>query len=286
MNPTTASQQRHNEQTRDAWERFSPHRQHVTKLLAGCVADPDSHQRLCVLGAGNCNDLDLTALLHVFAEITLVDLDRDAVVQGVERQRALATKPWPDGAIQIEAPCDITGIADSLAEIQPPLSMGIVDQLATQLTGGTHALAGRGTFDVVVSTGLLTQLFHAVAERFPTLTQENLRLLIAIRQSHLATLLRLTSPSGTSLFITDIVSSLTAPDLPTLAAEQLPARLNKLLTEHNFFTGANPRAIMADLLAQPELKARPHQITEHAPWLWQVLPQRCYLVWAVGVKFA
>jgi len=45
--------------------------------------------RLCILGAGNCNDLDFEALSAWYSEITLVDLDLEAVTRAVERRSAL-----------------------------------------------------------------------------------------------------------------------------------------------------------------------------------------------------
>ena len=51
-----------NAETRDHWNAFTGHRAKVTGLLA---TEPSSGMsRLCVLGAGNCNDLDLAALLR------------------------------------------------------------------------------------------------------------------------------------------------------------------------------------------------------------------------------
>ena len=60
----TSLRQRHvanNAESRDAWALFGPHRDAVTRLLLGGLGAGPA--RVCVLGAGNCNDLDLAALL-------------------------------------------------------------------------------------------------------------------------------------------------------------------------------------------------------------------------------
>jgi len=64
MNATTAGNR--------AW--FAAHRQRIEVLLR---KNPRG-ARLCVLGAGNCNDLDLPELAGHFGEIHLVDLDATA----------------------------------------------------------------------------------------------------------------------------------------------------------------------------------------------------------------
>ncbi len=59
--------------------------------------------RLCLLGAGNANDVDLNALAARFGEIHLVDIDPDAVA------RAVARLP-PGGPQMIPTPVDACGI--------------------------------------------------------------------------------------------------------------------------------------------------------------------------------
>ncbi len=58
-----------NATSRDQWEAFGEHRERLTALLAGEGTERQS--RLCVLGAGNANDLELTALLAVHGEVHL-----------------------------------------------------------------------------------------------------------------------------------------------------------------------------------------------------------------------
>src|ERR1043166_2958493 len=74
-----------NRQTRDAWDRCAAHRRKLHALIAAANSPPGS--RLCVLGAGNCNDIDLRLLERGFAEIHLVDLDRDAIESGIARRQ-------------------------------------------------------------------------------------------------------------------------------------------------------------------------------------------------------
>jgi hypothetical protein len=68
-----------NRDTADSWHRYSEHRARVTALAPG----GDS---CAVLGAGNCNDLDLDALTGRYREIHLIDLDAEALERARARQ--------------------------------------------------------------------------------------------------------------------------------------------------------------------------------------------------------
>ena len=110
-----------NRQSRDAWDRYAPHRARITALTMESLAPGD---RLCVLGAGNVNDLDLAEVLRVAAQVDLADIDGAAMSAGVRRQGL-------DG--------------------DPRISRH------------EHDLSGDGVpgaFDVVLSAGVLTQLIE------------------------------------------------------------------------------------------------------------------------------
>ena len=81
------SQAQANRSTRDHWRYFAPHRAQIQGLILPDVGKVRHGGRsLCVLGAGNCNDVDLKALTEAFEEVHLVDLDAPALEAAVERQ--------------------------------------------------------------------------------------------------------------------------------------------------------------------------------------------------------
>ena len=61
--PALTEQQRRNAAVADAWARFAPHRARVMELLLA-AAEGRTFPRLALLGAGNCNDVDLKRLLE------------------------------------------------------------------------------------------------------------------------------------------------------------------------------------------------------------------------------
>src|SRR6188508_2997568 len=113
--------------------------------------------RLCVLGAGNSNDLDLGALARRFREVHLVDLDADGLARPVTRQ-GVANLPQ----VENHAPIDLTGLLDHLPELAP-IGPDRLEDLVDHVEASSPALRLR-RFDLVVSTGLLTQIFSTVVD--------------------------------------------------------------------------------------------------------------------------
>ncbi|HWO13253.1 MAG TPA: hypothetical protein VNN80_27320, partial [Polyangiaceae bacterium] len=66
------------------FDAYASHRARLTELLLArgeAVASAGAAPRLCVLGAGNCGDLDLERLASRYRSIHLVDIDADALAQ-------------------------------------------------------------------------------------------------------------------------------------------------------------------------------------------------------------
>lgn len=277
MNRIVAEQVRLNRMTRGNWELAGAHRARVTELLAGGRTVPAA--RLCVLGAGNCNDLDLPRLLNAFSEIHLVDLDPEALIEGVKRQGM--TGP---GRLHLHAAIDVTGVAGLMAlwsPENPPTDreLGFCIEHAAEAPAPELA----GPFDVVGSTCLLTQLIHAaigaVGETHPRL----LDLIMAIRQRHLLLMAELLAAGGTGVLVSDIVSTDTAPALADAAETQLPELVARLINERNFFTGANPAVLHRLFVTDPRIQPLVTDVQLSRPWLWR-LGSRSYAVCSLTVR--
>src|SRR5215216_699886 len=75
---------RANESTRPLFDSYREHREQTTRLALESAKPGAS--TLCVLGAGNCLDLDLPRLSERFSEVHLVDIDRSALAGALSRQ--------------------------------------------------------------------------------------------------------------------------------------------------------------------------------------------------------
>jgi hypothetical protein len=258
-----------NRQSRDAWTQYSGHRARVTGIL---TTSPTSCSSLCILGAGNLNDLRLDQLLRLYAEVHLVDLDVAAVRAGLARQGLAQSE-----AIQVHGPIDLSGILDRLPTDHPEANAA---ESLRDLLAHHRCVVPGWPFDVTVSAGLLTQLLQSVIDS--SLPPRDVApVSLALRDKHLADLVRLTRPGGTLLLVTDVVSTTTAPQLLEAAPAELEDRMAELVASRNFFTGTNPYRIVALLEEHDRFRGLVTDVRLLEPWLWRVTADRQHLTCAI-----
>ena len=276
MNRIADEQKRQNEASRQRWDRYRPHRERVTRLLVDSAA---TNGRLCVLGAGNCNDIDLRALLGRFQQIDLVDLDHDALKFGVSRQGYESSDQ-----VAIHGDVDVTSIADRLASWTPEHSPPDAELDACLRVCASHPpLDLPAPFDSVASVCLLTQLLDSIVMTLGEGHPRYLEMVMRIRARHLQLLLELVGPGGTAVLVAEIVSSATFPDLPQIPEPHLRKTAIQLIEQRNFFTGMNPFVIRALFESDARLAPAVQRVEIVDPWLWNFGP-RVYLVCAFIVR--
>jgi hypothetical protein len=275
MNPLVEYQLAFNRSSQGNWEPFRSHRERLTRLLVGCA--PASPGRLCVLGAGNCNDLDLPPLLAAYRELHLVDLDAAALRFGVERQGVADRR-----GLVLHGGVDVTGILEALAA-WPPDSVLPTEAVAAWGVVPVRRVGAAlpGGFDVAASACLLSQLVSALVHRLGDGHPNFLALLQAVRAGHLRLLCDLLAPGGCGVLATDVVASTAFPGLADVADADWPRVLERLARERNFFHGLNPAVLEARLRAEPGLAG----VEVLTPWAWDFGPH-AYLVWAARFRKA
>jgi hypothetical protein len=260
-------QARRNLRTRGAWDQYRAHRRRVTQLLMPEQSDAPAG-RLCVLGAGNGNDLDLAQLAAVYDEVHLVDLDAGALDFAIEQQPKAARE-----RIVLHGGVDVT---EALASLKP--ADATIDD-AVAAFGKRVALDLPAPFQAVASVGLLTQLIDSAADAVGREHPRLIEVVAALRAAHLRLLADLLAPGGRGVLVTELVSSDTFPELPRIAEEALPEVLSQLLAERNFFTGVNPMVIKSLLESDP-LREEVCHVELTLPWRWEFV-DRTYAVYAL-----
>ncbi|QDT41305.1 hypothetical protein Pan241w_13650 [Gimesia alba] len=259
--------------SRPNWETGARHRETLMKYLTGLVGDRQG--RLCVLGAGNCNDLDLKRLLQVYSEVHLVDLDESALEYGVQSQE-VADDPRVFRYVR-----DLTGAGEELAGFEAASTLPETDlSEIIQRFSQPAALDLPGPFDVVCSTCVLSQLIlqavNAVGDTHPQFEQ----LMVAIRSQHFQTIVDLIKEGGAGLVVSDFVSSESATDLKDVPDFQFTQYLSQLLSSRNFFHGVHPGVLFSQLKGNAPLAGLVQNVEMLPPWRWD-LGSRQYAVAAI-----
>jgi hypothetical protein len=252
---------------------FAPHRRRLTDLIAARAGG-----RLCLLGAGNCYDLELPRLTQSFSEVHLVDLDLEAL----ERARA-AEAPTVRERLTLHE-LELSGIHGELPSwramrVTPEALMAVPSVASKRI-----AAALPGPFDVVVSACLLSQLqlllLNVLGERH--------QLIEAARQIqnlvHLRSIARLLSPGGRGLLVSDVTSNETF-DFAKLAPDaDLPALVQDLARRGALIYSVNPELLAFTAREDPFLAKSVELSPLRDAWLWQNGPLRTFLVCALELR--
>ena len=256
---------------------FAEHRARLTQEIAA-RSPPGGSGRLCLLGAGAANDVDLDALAALFAEIHLVDIDGQAIQTARERAS-------PDTArrLHLHGARDVSGVFDLMdGWAQSPPAAAELPALAQAAVARVVA-ALPGPFDLVVSCCLLTQLqlvlVQVVGDRNPRFG--DLRALLS--RIHVRALATLAGASGRALLVTDLTSSDTYPLDELAPGADLRALMADLLSVGNVIHAAHPGLLSAEIRREPDWAARYTVSAPIAPWIWHNGPQTTFLVYALEI---
>ena len=262
-----------NRETVGCWDDYASHRVAVTALASKWARDCAT--RLCVLGAGNCNDLDLAVLTRVHREVHLVDVDAEALSLAISRQ-----PPAVRERLVAHASVDITGLWGFALARGGSVDAGELLHEATErapLDLGCH-------FDVVVSAAIFTQIVSTVIGWLSQLDPHRHELVLALRAAHFAGIADVLVPGGRGIFVGELLSSDTYPKLASTPVRALPDVMGELIRTGNFFTAMNPFAIVEMLRTHPRLSSRVQGVKIHVPWLWRVGQARTYLAYAISFE--
>jgi SAM-dependent methyltransferase len=261
---------------------FLEHRARLTREIVQ-RAPVSGGGRLCLLGAGNANDVDLDALAARYAEIHLVDIDPAAVARAIAR-----LPPERRGQIVPQAPLDASGLFDRLetwtqpsaALLTPEAIDGIVADAVDRVAGALPA-----PFDVVASCGMLTQLqlvlLQVVGDDHPRFAE----LRTAVNRAHVRTLGALLAPGGVALLITDLTTSEIFPPLIHVGADEDLAKLmSDLISTGSIIYIANPGTLSSELRRDPALKLAFGVRYPIGPWIWRNGPTQVLLVYALEIR--
>jgi hypothetical protein len=258
----------------DDWTRYAGHRQHFTDAILS--SSPRSSGRLCLLGAGRCNDVDLERLAAAFAEIHLVDIDPSAVGAAVARQ-----PPAVRSKLRVHARVDLSGVLGRLRKWKrrPPRA----EHVATMAAAASRDVLSRlpGPFDTVASACVLTQMAFAVRDELGETHPMVEIVRSSIVSAHLGTLTGLTAAGGTALLVSDLSSSTLFPMEGIASRPDLRDAMDEIVASGRYYHSANP-ALIGRLMLAFERDFDGPVLLE--PWLWSGRFDRTYFVYALRLR--
>jgi hypothetical protein len=214
--------------------------------------------------------------------VHLVDIDPSAIARAAARQHA----PTRD-RLHLHGGLDLSGLTDRLdAWTRRPPDAAALAALPAQ-TAARVASALPGPFDLVVSTCLLSQICRACHRAFgdaPAAAVTLGRVAGAAVATHLEVMIQLTAPGGTSLLVTDAISSETYPLDELFTPRNGAALLDELARRDRLFTGASPHLISKLLRHHPARGPLVEDVHLKAPWLWELSPTCTLLVYALAFR--
>jgi hypothetical protein len=229
--------------------------------------------RLCLLGAGNCNDVDLAVLARRFDGIHLVDLDAGALARAEKRQDDdIRAK------LRLHAPVDLGGLLRETERWRktPPTLAQVEAAIAPAVQAIVAAVPG--PFEVVASCCVLTQIGHGITSilgpQHPNLGDAH----TAAAAVHLRVLAGLLATGGRGLLVTDLVSTETYPLEELAPGRDLKELVADLVRAGNHFKGVNPLALSRLLRRDAVLSQQVADIQPIDPWLWRAVQARTFLV--------
>jgi len=258
---------------------FAAHRARLTREIVE-RAPASGRGRLCLLGAGNANDVDLDALAARFAEIHLVDVDPTAIARAAAR-----AAPETRARLVAHAPLDASGMFDRFdawAADPPPAAAfdGLVADAVARVAGALP-----GPFDVVVSCSLLTQLqlvlVQVVGDRNPRFAD----LREVLNRAHVRALGALLGPAGVALLVTDLTSTEIYPPIDHLDADvDLGRLMSDVIAAGHIIYAVHPGRLTAEMRRDAGLKAAFDVRFPIGPWIWRNGPTQSLLVYALEIR--
>jgi hypothetical protein len=224
-------------------------------------------ERCALLGAGNCNDVDLEALTARYREVQLVDLDHEAVAGARARQPAAVA-----ARVSLISPVDLCGVLHRLPAIGKrtlaPPELGALPGAGAEAV--LTALPQR--FDVAVSTCVLSQVVHTCERALGRAHAQLEAVACALVVAHVRALAQLVRPGGTGILVTDMVSSETYPSRSCGASGRRrpwPTSWRRAgITSRAPAPRSSGRILLTDPVIAPLVE--PPRLIE--PWRWRFNP--------------
>ncbi len=148
-----------NKETRNNFKNYTSHRNRSTDL----ILSQEKSGNILIIGAGNCNDIDLKTLSSIFEEVHLLDIDQQALEYGVNNQIGFTEK------IHFHI-ADISQVSNSIDKLIAEPFGSRAKRIIKSLQSLPFNSTLSNSFEMVVSQCLVSQLVYPV---YKTIVEED-----------------------------------------------------------------------------------------------------------------
>jgi len=246
----------------DKYSDWSAYRNDVTQFVKGAVSQISDAKSIIVLGAGECNDIDLQFLSGTFERIVLTDVDEKSIYDGIARQGIADAARLQ--VLQVEyTGLENAGFFDTLSALcsdnapVPKICEFIKNALTNVRSADMSEISGDG-FDIVLSCPIYTQIVFTQAEvlmeilaHYSTYTHSDMHTLLqsvsenmpALIEKYNNLLLSLMNRSGKLVVLSDVIETHPGGELVQTIGDILAAQpvdshaLEHLIHDHGLLFG-------------------------------------------------
>ncbi|MCY9693417.1 hypothetical protein [Paenibacillus alginolyticus] len=157
-------EQLNRERENNRWTEWENHRSEITKLVHLATSHLPHQTSAIILGAGNCDDLDLISLIENYDNVALADVDFSAMMDAVRplemgmRMKIDLISTDFTKLDEINFYRNLQDLLDKKASAEHIVEF--LDYCITQLGEIQILTHYKGTFQVVISSAVYTQLFY------------------------------------------------------------------------------------------------------------------------------
>ncbi|MEK3723053.1 hypothetical protein [Paenibacillus sp. FSL H8-0034] len=288
------------ERIQDRWLEWESHRHEINLLISRSLTDGNERNRAIVLGAGNCDDLDLHYFCDVFEQLTLVDIDALSLQEGVSR-----LAPELLGRIELLGSIDFTKLDqvnfysrfNDLLQRKALTSeiSSFLTQIPSEIVRCSLLEPWKGRFSVVISSAVYTQIFYIhvltlLAIHASSYTAEEITVLLdglktlrdCMVKAYNDLMVYLLEEAGTIIAWSDVVKFDEQSPFPE---EQFYAINNENERMQFMFDIASKQGREAALTGLHDLHGRLHsEDRQFACWIWPYSSNRHYITFGISGK--
>lgn len=285
-----------NNTTFELWES---QRKCINEILNRIKKENDSFGRVAVLGAGNCNDIDLEFLSNEFEDITLFDIDNNALQTSTKKYSIK-----PNCQIKLVGDIEFTGLRELsfYNEFAKKLEANnsvkkiikFIRDTVIQMSNVNITNEYDGKFDFVISMPVYTQLcyplcLYILAEYMENFSASELKkiidefnyLAIAASKKYNDFIFKISTTTAKYFILTDVMEFTEETEYLKKLAQVYVLKgdangLNALMVNHHRLSGS--------LEGITNINERNTEFQALNSWIWPFSDKKSYLVYGLRAK--